>query len=93
MLSESEEGLQPILSNIYTYCANNELTVNLDETKCTTFSKTHAYPFYLGGVKLENVRSYKYLGLIITLSGEIKSAHEDLRSRGLKVYWEKENGR
>ena len=54
--------------------AKNELTVNLDKTKCMTFNKTGRLmriPFYLAGVKLENVRSYKYLGLIITPSGEI----------------------
>ena len=43
--------------------------------------------FYLGGNKLENVRSYKYLGLTFTPSGEINSALEDLRSRRLKAYW------
>ena len=42
--------------------------------------------FYLGNTKLENVRSYKYLGLKITPSGEIKSALDDLRSRALKAY-------
>ena len=42
--------------------------------------------FYLGESKLENVRSYKYLGLIFTPSGEIKSALDDLRSRALKAY-------
>ena len=29
-------------------------------------------PFYLDGVKLEMVRSYKYLGFVITPSGEIR---------------------
>ena len=43
--------------------------------------------FYLGGKKLENARTYKYFGLIVTPSGEIKSALGDLRSRGLKAYW------
>ena len=42
--------------------------------------------FFLGTSRLENVRSYKYLGLIITPSGEIRSALEDLRSRALKAY-------
>ena len=41
---------------------------------------------YLGETKLENVRSYKYLGLVFTPSGEIKSALDDLRSRALKAY-------
>ena len=42
--------------------------------------------FSLGERKLECVRSYKYLGLIFTPSGEIKSALVDLRSRALKAY-------
>ena len=42
--------------------------------------------FYLGNTRLENVRSYKYFGLIITPSGEIRSVLEDLRSRALKAY-------
>ena len=40
----------------------------------------------MGDKKLENVRSYKYLGLIVTPSGEIRSALADLRSRALKAY-------
>ena len=44
-------------------------------------------PFHLGNVKLENVRLYKYLGLLFTPSGEIKSALEDMRARALKAYW------
>ena len=42
--------------------------------------------FFLGDTRLENVRSYKYLGLIVTPSGEIRSALDDLRSRALKGY-------
>ena len=90
MLSESEVGLQSLLHHLYTYCSKNEVTVNLDKSKCMIFNKTGKLmrnPFYLGGEKLENVRSYKYLGLIFTPSGEVKSALDDLRSRGLKAYW------
>ena len=36
-------------------------------------------PFYLDGVKLEMVRSYKYLGFVITPSGEINTGLKDLR--------------
>ena len=42
--------------------------------------------FSLGDKKIETVRSYKYLGLVFTPSGEIKTALEDLRSRALKAY-------
>ena len=41
--------------------------------------------FFLDNRKLENVRSYKYLGLMYTPSGEIKTALDALRSRALKA--------
>ena len=41
--------------------------------------------FYLRNTILENVREYKYLGFIVTPSGEIKTGLEDLRVRGLKA--------
>ena len=42
--------------------------------------------FILGNSKIETVRSYKYLGLVFTSSGEIKYSLEDLRSHTLKAY-------
>ena len=89
LLAESEEGLSKLLKGLKTYTDKNELKVNTDKTKCMIFNKTGRLirrDFYLGTSKLENVRSYKYLGLIITPSGEISSALHDLRSRALKAY-------
>ena len=40
-------------------------------------------PFYLKGVQLENIHAYKYLGFMITPSGEINTGLKDLRDRGL----------
>ena len=42
--------------------------------------------FYINGVKLENVRLYKYLGFLLTPSGEINSGLKDLRDRALKAF-------
>ena len=42
--------------------------------------------FCLDGVPLENVRSYKYLGFLITPSGEINTGLKDLRDRAMKAY-------
>ena len=89
LLSESEEGLNKLLSELKTYSDKNQLKVNIEKTKCMIFNKTGRLirrDFYLGSSRLENVRSYKYLGLIITPSGEIRSALDDLRSRALKAY-------
>ena len=36
---------------------------------------------------IENVREYKYLGLLFTPSGEMKSVLDDLRFRALKACW------
>ena len=89
LLSETEEGLNKLLSQLKLYSDQNQLKVNTDKTKCMIFNKTGRLlrrNFYLGDKKLENVRTYKYLGLIVTPSGEIRSALVDLRSRALKAY-------
>jgi hypothetical protein len=89
LLSESEEGLNILLAELKAYSDTNQLKVNTDKTKCMIFNKTGRLirrNFYLGTTRLENVRNYKYLGLIITPSGEIRSALDDLRSRAHKAY-------
>ena len=90
LLSESEEDLQRSLNVLFEFCKQNEISINADKTKCMIFNKTGRLirrDFFVGKEKLENVREYKYLGLLCTPSGEIKSALEDLRSRALKAYW------
>ena len=89
ILSETEDGLHSSLQKLNVYCKSNGLTVNTDKTKIMIFNKTGRLirgNYYLENEKIENVRSYKYLGLIFTPSGEIKSALDDLRSRALKAY-------
>ena len=89
ILSESEEGLNTLLGQLKDYSDLNQLKVNTEKTKCMIFNRTGRLirrNFYLGSTKLECVRSYKYLGLSITPSGEIRSALDDLRSRALKAY-------
>ena len=48
-------------------------------------------PFYLDGIKVEVVRQYKYLGLVITPSGEISTGLRDLRDRALKAFMKMRN--
>ena len=94
ILSESETGLFKLLKDLQTYSETNQLRINTKKTKCMIFNKTGRLirrNFYLGINKLENVKSYKYLGLVFTPSGEIKSALDDLRSRALKAYMSLKN--
>ena len=88
ILSESEAGLQRKLNNLSAYCKVNKLEVNTDKTKVMTFNKTGRLmkrEFRFRNSILECVREYKYLGFIVTPSGEIKTGLEDLRVRSLKA--------
>ena len=48
-------------------------------------------PFHYNNEKLENVRKFKYLGFLITPSGEIMSGLNDLRDRALKGFYKLKN--
>ena len=59
-----------------------------DKTKTIIFAKSGRLlknKFFFNNIELENVRSYKYLGFIVTPSGEIRSGLEDLRVRALRA--------
>ena len=47
--------------------------------------------FSFDNTKIETVRSYKYLGFIITPSGEIKTGLNDLRDRAMKAFFKLKN--
>ncbi len=88
MFSDSEAGLQKMLKTLEIYCKENELTVNTKKTKCMVFNKNGRLllrPFYLNNVQLECVRVYKYLGFIITPSGELSTGLKDLRDRAFRA--------
>ena len=71
------------------YCKTNKLTINCKKTKCLIFNKTGRLireNIYLEGNLLENVRQYKYLGFIVTPSGEIRTGLQDLRDRAFKAF-------
>jgi hypothetical protein len=88
ILSNSPEGLQAKLDNLDMYCRKNKLKVNTEKTKVMTFTKSGKVikqAFYFGKEKLSNVRQYKYLGFIVTPSGEITTGLKDLRIRALKA--------
>ena len=89
LLSESENGLKGMLRVVEEYTSQNMLEINTDKTKIMIFNKTGRLMrrnYCINGVKLENVRSYKYLGFLLTPSGEIKSGLKDLRDRALKAF-------
>ena len=89
LLSKSEVGLKNMLSALKLYSTKNGLTLNVKKTKIMIFNKTGRHirrNFYFGNSKLETTRQYKYLGFMITPSGEISTGLKDLRDRALKAF-------
>ena len=63
----TQSGLQKSLDKLQQYCSKWGLSINTDKTKCMLLSLGNAKmpSFQLNGVTLENVISYKYLGIIM----------------------------
>ena len=81
--------LQAKLDALGRYCDINKLSVNTKKTQCMIFNKTgrllKKYKFKYQNSILECVREYKYLGFVVTPSGEVRTGLEDLRVRALKA--------
>ena len=89
LLTENRDELEALLKIVSDYCCKNKLTINCKKTKCLIFNKNGRLSkeqIYMNGVKLDNVREYKYLGFIFTPSGEIVTGLQDLRNRAFKSY-------
>ncbi len=94
MFAKDENKLREMLNILEVYSEENKLTVNTDKTKTMVFNKTGRLmrrAFYLNGVLLESVRSYKYLGFVLTPSGEISSGLNDLKDRAFKAFMKIKN--
>ena len=94
MFSKTEDGLQNMIRKLSDYTKQNGLSINTEKTKCMIFNKTGKFirrNFNLENTKIETVRQYKYLGFIITPSGEINSGLKDLKSRGIFALTELRN--
>ena len=70
IFSRSAKNLQIILNKLESFCENADLSVNLDKTKIMIFSNCgkslNNYLFRYGADVMETVKSYKYLGLIMS---------------------------
>ena len=69
IFSSSREGLQKSSDATSDYFSKWNLNINYDKTKCLTFNKRGDignHVFKIKGNPLENVKSYKYLGITIS---------------------------
>ena len=73
IFSSPAKKLQMILNKLESFCENADLSVNLDKTKIMILNNCgkslNNYLFRYGAGELETVKSYKYLGLIMSHFG------------------------
>ena len=88
IFSRSAKNLQIILNKLESFCENADLSVNLDKTKIMIFNycgkSLNNYLFRYGADELETVKSYKYLGLIMSAFGDFNLARQELKKVVLK---------
>ena len=73
-----------MITKLADYSKDNGLTINVDKSKGMIFNKTGRLirrNFKCNDLIISTVREYKYLGFIITPSGEVLTGLKDLRSR------------
>ena len=90
LLSETEEGLQCMLNHLSEYTKINGMKINSDKTKSMIFNKSGKIfrrTFTVGNERIFTTSSYKYLGFLVTPSGEIFSGLKNLKDRALKAYY------
>ena len=95
LVSETKEGLENCLKTLQQYCEKWLLTVNTKKTKVMIMNKQgHCLDdivFTLNGDKLETVKHYKYLGLLINNSGSYTSTIDNLSNRAMKAIFKLKN--
>ena len=84
IFSRSAKSLQIILNKLESFCESADLSVNLDKTKIMIFNNCgkslNNCSFRYGADELENVKSYKYLGLIMSPYGKFTLARQELKA-------------
>ena len=88
LLSESETGLQKCLDKLNSYTKQWKLKINIKKTKIMIFQKGGHLTktiFRLGDQIVEKTKEYKYLGTIITYTGNFKLNEVKLKKKGQKA--------
>ena len=86
IMSDTETGLQTSLDKIAAFCNKWSLSVNTNKTKVIVFNKRDLdkFKFTIENELLEIVKSYKYLGIIVSQSGSMTHAISNLSMKALK---------
>ena len=88
LLSESPQGLQNCLDRLKEYTSEWDLNLNLKKNKIMVFQRGGAKcttRFFFGHNVVEYTTQYKYLGTIITDSGNFKLNNVNVKKKGLRA--------
>ena len=79
LISQSSNGLQACLNKLESYCNKWHLNVNVKKTKTMVMAPGNPKVpnFYFSGETLECVKTYKYLGLVISNNGKTTNMVND----------------
>ncbi len=92
LLSPTEEGLQDSLNLLEDYCQTWALTVNLQKTRVMMFQKRSrsqgpTHTFTLSHRTIETTKTYTYLGLKITSTGNFTLAVNELKEKAQRAFY------
>ena len=88
LISQSAVGLQKCLDKLNNYCHKWALSINTTKTKALTFhryGKRKQNAFNIGGVPIEDVNQYTYLGVPFNTSGCFTTVENDLKGKATKA--------
>lgn len=90
LLSSSPEGLQELVNIMRRFCRRWRLTVNVGKTKTMVFrrsnrSKPTPIEIYYNSEKIEQVSSYKYLGVMVDETLSFKRHSEVISAAGSRA--------
>ena len=89
LFAESREDLQSALDAVSVYCTNWKMIVNIEKTKVMVFRKAGRLSqrdrWYYNGQELEVVKSFKYLGLLLTSGGSFMETQRTLANQAMKA--------
>lgn len=86
LMSKSLRGLQKQLDDLSAFCKERDLTVNVKKTKVVVFgSRVNSSPLHYDGSHVEEVASFRYLGIELHRSGSLKTDVEHLAAAGQRA--------
>ena len=89
LFNKSELGMKLNFKNLETYCKKWRLNVSVTKSEMLIINgpKSKHFAFRIYDTKLEIVDSYTYLGLVISKTGDICLAIEELKKKASRPYF------